>query len=107
MAVCFFRRWALVVFSFFLLSTAGYSSPEIRDINSELSPQIYTYLVSDFYSILRKYKQRRYENYIKPIFIELDCDINQPNIDAFNNILIRSVSAVEFANNVFKNFTCD
>jgi len=93
-------------FLLLILSTFALASANNRDLDSELSPKLYTYLIKNYYSLLRSHSNPDYIDAIKPIFDELKCHLDQNNISNFDKLLLEAHSSAEFTNNVFEIFKC-
>jgi len=89
-----------------MLSRNIYGDARERDLQQELSPKLYTYLVINYYDILRAHGTQHYNHHLEPILLELGCHVDENATSKFNNILLNSQSATEFATNVSKNFEC-
>ncbi|MFC1589507.1 hypothetical protein ACFL3P_04465 [Pseudomonadota bacterium] len=91
---------------FLVLSGNIYADDEERDLLSELSPKLYTYLISNYYDIQRLHDSPNYKKHIEPIFLELGCELNENNLESFNDILLNAQTASEFAQQVSQDFEC-
>ena len=92
---------------FFLVVPGSiYANDGERDLLLEMAPKLYTYLVSNYYDILRTHGSMHYKNYLGPIFSELGCDLDESNVSRFNDILLNAQSAADFSNNVSQKFEC-
>jgi hypothetical protein len=100
------RTRFLIAFCLLVLPLRSLSGSEGRDLEYEIDPKVHTYLIRNYYDLLRKHQDNNYIAAIKPVFIELGCSSSTENINKFNEILLNATSSADFSINVFEQLNC-
>lgn len=96
----------VIAFCLIVLPLKSLPGSKERDLEYELDPKVHTYLIRNYYDLLRKYQNNNYTTAIKPVFIELGCSLSTENINKFNEILRNATSSADFSINVFEKLNC-